>query len=78
MMEKYSTIYKEMKISDILDGLLNESGYEAMLREAGEQERLDNLSELKQSIFEFENNAGEETTLEEYLQEHYKPDEGGQ
>ena len=68
MMEKYSTIYKEMKISDILDGLLNESGYEAMLREAGEQERLDNLSELKQSIFEFENNAGEETTLEEYLQ----------
>ena len=68
MVERYSNIYKEMKVSEILAGILNESGYEAMLREAGEQERLDNLSELKQSIFEFENGAGEDTTLEEYIQ----------
>ena len=37
-----------------------------MMRTNGEQERLDNLAELKQSIFEFERTSGEENTLEEY------------
>ena len=68
LMEKYHQMYKEMNVSDIMTALLEESGYEAMLRQAGEQERLDNLSELKQSVFEFEKTAGEENTLEEYLQ----------
>ncbi len=66
--EKYAQLYKEMSISNILSGILDESGYEAMLRQAGEQERLDNLSELKQSIFEFEKNSGEENLLEDYMQ----------
>ena len=48
--------------------LLDATGYEAMLRQAGEQERLDNLAELKQSVDEFEKTSGEENTLEEYLQ----------
>lgn len=48
--------------------MLNDSGYEAMLRQGGEEERLDNIAELKQSVFEFEKSAGEETFLEEYLQ----------
>lgn len=68
VIEKYNGIYHEMRVSDILEGILNDSGYESMLRQAGEQERLDNLSELKQSIFEFENTSGEENSLEEYLQ----------
>ncbi len=68
IIEKYSRIYNEMSVSDIIGGILNDSGYESMLRQAGEQERLDNLSELKQSIFEFENTSGEENTLEEYIQ----------
>lgn len=68
MIEKYSGSYHEMSVSGIITGILNDSGYESMLRQAGEQERLDNLSELKQSIFEFENTSGEENTLEEYLQ----------
>lgn len=68
LVEKYAQLYKEMKVSDIMTALLDESGYEAMLRQAGEQERLDNLSELKQSVFEFEKTAGEENTLEEYIQ----------
>lgn len=66
--EKYNKIYNEMRISDIITGILNDSGYESMLRQSGEQERLDNLSELKQSIFEFENTSGEENCLEEYIQ----------
>lgn len=68
VIEKYKGVYKEMELSDILTAILQESGYEAMLRQVGEQERLDNLAELKQSVFEFEKTSGESNTLEEYLQ----------
>lgn len=68
LVEKYNKVYKEMKLSDIFTGILNDSGYETMLRGMGEDERLENLAELKASIFEFEKNSGEENTLEEYLQ----------
>ena len=69
LIEKYQKVYKEITISDLLSGILNDSGYEAMLRECGERERLDNLAELKNSITDYENTAGEETSLEDYLQE---------
>jgi len=68
VIEKYSQLYKEMRLSDIFTGILNDCGYEAMLRGMGEDERLENLAELKEAIFEFEKNSGEENTLEEYLQ----------
>lgn len=68
VIEKYKSVYKEMELSDVLTAILQESGYEAMLRQAGEQERLDNLAELKQSVFEFEKTSGESNTVEEYLQ----------
>lgn len=68
VIEKYRELAKIMKLSEVVAKLLNESGYEPMLRLAGEQERLDNLAELKQSIFELEKTSGEENTLEEYLQ----------
>lgn len=68
VIEKYQQLNKEKSISDILTNLLHDSGYEQMIRTNGEQERLDNLAELKQSIFEFERTSGEENTLEEYLQ----------
>ena len=51
----------------MLSDLLDKSGYEAALRTAGSQERLDNLAELKQSVYDFETTCGEETTLEQYL-----------
>ena len=54
-------------ISELLTAILTESGYEAMLRTEGSQERLDNLAELKQSVFEFEVSCGEEGTMEQYL-----------
>lgn len=67
LIEKYKLEYKTMNIGDLLQGILNDSGYEAMLRTTGEDERLDNISELKQSVFEYENSTGEETSLEDYL-----------
>lgn len=68
MVEQFRKIYKEKKLSDLVTEIMDASGYEAMLRQSGEQERLDNLAELKQSIDEFEKTSGEENTLEEYLQ----------
>ncbi len=67
LIEKYKIIYEKMKLSELLTGVLNDSGYEALLRTNGEQERLDNLAELKQSIFEYERDAGEECSLSDYL-----------
>ncbi|MDF2537950.1 MAG: pcrA [Herbinix sp.] len=68
LIDKYKAVYEEMKLSELLTGVLNDSGYEALLRTNGEQDRLDNLAELKQSIFEYENTAGEECALTDYLE----------
>ena len=56
-----------MDLTDLLSGILSESGYEQMLRTSGEEERLDNLAELKQAIYDFERKAGEEVSLGNYL-----------
>ena len=56
-----------MPVSELLAAVLNESGYETMLRTEGSQIRLDNLAELKQSIYAYETTCGEECTLEHYL-----------
>ena len=67
LIEKYKAIYDSLDLTDLLAGMLNESGYEDMLRTSGEEDRLDNLAELKQAIYEFERKAGEEVTLGNYL-----------
>ena len=67
MIEKYRAIYDRMDLTDLLSGILSESGYEAMLRLSGEEDRLDNLAELKQAIFDYEAKAGEDVTLAAYL-----------
>ncbi|MBR5020506.1 MAG: UvrD-helicase domain-containing protein [Oscillospiraceae bacterium] len=67
MIEKYRAIYDGMDLTDLLSGILTDSGYELMLRTSGEEERLDNLAELKQAIYDFQRKAGEEVTLGNYL-----------
>ena len=67
LVEHLTPSVPEWPISELLSALLEESGYERMLRTEGSQERLDNLAELKQSIYEYETTCGEETTLESYL-----------
>lgn len=67
LIEEFSENYEQRQISEILSAILNESKYEEMLRTEGSQERLDNLAELKQSIYEYETSCGEECTLEHYL-----------
>lgn len=67
LVEFYANNYKNMQISELISKILDGSDYEKSLRTEGNQARLDNLAELKQSIFEYEVNCGEEATLEHYL-----------
>jgi DNA helicase-2/ATP-dependent DNA helicase PcrA len=67
VIEKYALSYEGVPVSELLTKLLQDTGYEEMLRTEGAQERLDNLAELKQSIFEYETTCGEEVGLEDYL-----------
>ncbi len=67
LVHQYSSACGGMPVSEILSAMLNDSGYERMLRTEGAQERLDNLAELKQSVYEYEITVGEECTLEYYL-----------
>lgn len=54
-------------ISDLLDFALKKSGYEEYLMLCGDQNRLDNVNELKAAIKDFVDDAGEHVTLAEYL-----------
>ena len=67
LIEGFASNYADRPISEVLTDILDKSGYEAMLRTEGSQERLDNLAELKQSVYEYELSCGEEVTLEHYL-----------
>ena len=66
-MDKLSENLDKKSISELLTKVLQLSGYEEALRTEGAQERLDNLAELKQSIYEYEVTCGEETNLDSYL-----------
>ena len=67
LIDDFTSDYELRSVSDLLSALLNESGYETMLRTEGGQERLDNLAELKQSVHEYEITCGEEATAAHYL-----------
>ena len=67
LIERFSATAAGRPVSEVLSAILDESGYEAALRTEGSQERLDNLAELKQSVYEYETTCGEEVTLEHYL-----------
>ena len=67
LVEKYRTQAESMPVSEYLQGILEDSGYERMLRTEGAQEKLDNLAELKQSVRQFEIMGGEETDVYHYL-----------
>ena len=67
LIESFTSGCEGRPVSEVLSAVLDESGYEKMLRTEGSQERLDNLAELKQSVYAYETTCGEESTLEDYL-----------
>lgn len=67
LIEEMSVGYAARPVSELLSDVLDKSGYEKMLRTEGSSERLDNLAELKQSVYEYETTCGEEARVEDYL-----------
>ena len=67
LIDKLSENFETKSISELLTKVLDLSGYEEALRTEGAQERLDNLAELKQSVYDYEVTCGEETNLDSYL-----------
>ena len=61
--------YREKRISDIVNEVTRDSGYEEYIRELGDEERLDNLAEFKRIANEFEREFGENLSLEEFLEQ---------
>lgn len=57
------------QVSELLQKLLLETGYEQYIRESGEMDRLDNVSELARSIVTLETDYGEPLTLSAFLQD---------
>ena len=58
-----------MQVSELLQKLLIDTDYEKYIRESGEMDRLDNVSELVRSIVALENDYGEPLTLSVFLQD---------
>lgn len=56
-----------VNVSDLLKDILRETQYEAYLLRSGDEERKNNIEELKQSIYNYENEAEEYVSLNEYL-----------
>lgn len=68
VIENFQLNYNKYSLTDLVSLVLNQTGYEEYLRTSGEDDRLDNLSNLKQAIYEFEITAGEKVTLDDYLE----------
>lgn len=67
LIENSKNLIGNKNILDLFDYLLKESGYEQMIMEDGDQERLDNMEELKNSIREYLLMAQEDVSLSDYL-----------
>ncbi len=66
--EFYIKKYKKISVSELVETILRDSKYEQMLREQGDNERLDNIAEFKQSIKEYEDSEKDQASLEDYLE----------
>lgn len=69
LIENMKNLKDKIKISELVNCVCIESGYEQYIRELGDEERLDNLSEFKRIANEFENVFGEDVSLETFLQQ---------
>lgn len=75
--ESLRQLSKSASASQILQEMLTQTGYENYIRENGSMERLDNLAELKRSVWEREQSYGEALYIDTYLQQvELEMDEG--
>lgn len=59
---------KTLPVSELLQAIIKETGYELYIRESGDIERLDNVTELLRSIVTQEQEFGEHLSLSVFLQ----------
>ena len=69
LIEKMKGQKDNICISELTRNLLNESGYMEFYRRDGDNTRLDNIAEFMTSLISYEQTAGEDIELYEYLQE---------
>ena len=67
LVEDLSEGIDQRSVTETLALVLDRSGYDRQLRTEGSQDRLDNLAELKQGIYEYEISCGEEASAADYL-----------
>lgn len=70
LMEEYRQKKASLRVSDLLAEVLQKSGLQDLVRTDGDEERLENLSELQQSVKAYEKeNRNENITLARFLQD---------
>lgn len=69
LIENLKALKDRLKISELVNRVCIDLGYEQYIRELGDEERLDNLSEFKRIANEFESGFGEDINLEGFLQQ---------
>ena len=60
-------MHQTIPISECVERICTDSGYEKYIRELGDMERFENLSEFKRIASEYENNFGEKVSLKEFI-----------
>lgn len=58
---------KDLYVSEMVQKICEMSGYEKYIRELGDMERFENLSEFKRIAGEYETNLGESISLKEFI-----------
>lgn len=59
--------YTQLSLAEVVEYVCDLSGYEKYIRELGDMERFENLSEFKRIATEYEENFGENVTLKEFI-----------
>ncbi|MBQ8287799.1 MAG: UvrD-helicase domain-containing protein [Clostridia bacterium] len=67
MIERLRAVYHTLPLSEIIEKICADTGYEKYIRELGDMERFENLSEFKRIADEYEKNFGEQVTLAEFI-----------
>ena len=80
MIENLRNKYAQIPLSECVEKVCSESGYEKYIRELGDMERLENLSEFKRIASEYEKNYGENVSLKEFINQIslQSEDDGGE
>ncbi len=60
-------LYQTAPLSECVERICADSGYEKYIRELGDMERFENLSEFKRIASEYERNFGEKVSLKEFI-----------